>query len=87
MTDRGNADDRSRHQRSDRGKTGSGAESAEGIHSTKGKEPEERSAVEHAHGELLCWQPLAAWLIYLSNSCRLDWKRTGRDAALLASVR
>ena len=49
MTDRerGANDDRSGHQ----GKTGAGAESSEGIHSTKGKRPEERSAVEHAHGE------------------------------------
>jgi hypothetical protein len=36
---------------SDQGKTGAGAESSEGIHSTKGKQPEKRSAVEHAHGE------------------------------------
>jgi len=36
---------------SDQGKTGAGAEASEGIHSTKGKRPEERSAVEHAHGE------------------------------------
>jgi len=89
MTDRENANDRSRHQGggrddegfegspssaagvpdgeegsilegeqsrrgvtgSDRGNTGAGAESAEGIHSTKGNPPAERSAVEHAHGE------------------------------------
>lgn len=36
---------------SDRGNTGAGAESAEGIHGSKGKQPEERSGVEHAHGE------------------------------------
>jgi len=36
---------------SDRGQTGAGAESSEGIHSTKGNQPEKRSAVEHAHGE------------------------------------
>ena len=36
---------------SDQGKTGAGAESSEGIHSTKGNQPEKRSAVEHAHGE------------------------------------
>ena len=36
---------------SDRGDTGAGAEASEGIHSTKGKRPEDRSAVEHAHGE------------------------------------
>jgi hypothetical protein len=36
---------------SDRGETGAGAESAEGIHSTKGNQPEKGSAVEHAHGE------------------------------------
>ena len=36
---------------SDQGKTGAGAESSEGIHSTKGNQPEQRSAVEHAHGE------------------------------------
>ena len=36
---------------SDQGKTGVGSESAEGIHSTKGNQPEKRSAVEHAHGE------------------------------------
>ena len=36
---------------SDRANTGAGAEAAEGIHSTKGKAPSERSAVEHAHGE------------------------------------
>lgn len=49
MTDReqGANDDRSGHQ----GKTGAGAEASQGIHSTKGKRPEERSAVEHAHGE------------------------------------
>ena len=33
------------------GNTGAGAEASEGIHSTKGKRPEETSAVEHAHGE------------------------------------
>jgi len=37
--------------KSDRGQSGAGAESAEGIHSTKGNQPEKRSAVEHAHGE------------------------------------
>jgi hypothetical protein len=37
--------------KSDRGESGAGAESAEGIHSTKGNQPEKRSAVEHAHGE------------------------------------
>ena len=36
---------------SDRGATGAGAESAEGIHSTEGNPPDQRSAVEHAHGE------------------------------------
>ena len=36
---------------SDRGETGAGAESAQGIHSAKADPPEERSAVEHAHGE------------------------------------
>jgi hypothetical protein len=36
---------------SDRANTGAGAEAAEGVHSTKGKEPDEKSAVEHAHGE------------------------------------
>ena len=36
---------------SDRGNTGAGAESAEGIHGSKGKQPEDRSGVEHAHGE------------------------------------
>ena len=36
---------------SDRAKTGAGAEASEGIHSTKGKRPDERSGVEHAHGE------------------------------------
>jgi hypothetical protein len=56
MTDRGNSrnDDRSRNQgsgRRDEGKTGAGSEASEGIHSAKGKRPEEPSAVEHAHGE------------------------------------
>jgi len=36
---------------SDRASTGAGAEAAEGIHSTKGKRPEDASSVEHAHGE------------------------------------
>ena len=36
---------------SDRANTGAGAEAAEGMHSTKGREPEDRSGVEHAHGE------------------------------------
>ena len=36
---------------SDGGKTGAGAESSEGIHSAKGNRPDQRSAVEHAHGE------------------------------------
>ena len=36
---------------SDQGQTGAGSESAEGIHSTKGNRPNQRSAVEHAHGE------------------------------------
>ena len=36
---------------SDRGDTGAGAEASEGIHSTKGKRPDDRSGVEHAHGE------------------------------------
>lgn len=36
---------------SDRGNTGAGAEASEGIHSTKGNRSDERSAVEHAHGE------------------------------------
>ena len=35
----------------EKGSTGAGAEAAEGIHSTKGKRPEEPSAVEDAHGE------------------------------------
>jgi hypothetical protein len=35
----------------EKGNTGAGAEASEGIHSTKGKRPEEPSAVEHAHGE------------------------------------
>ncbi len=47
MTDRGNATNDDRSQ----GKTGAGSESSEGIHSAKGKRPEEPSAVEHAHGE------------------------------------
>jgi hypothetical protein len=45
MTDRGKATN------DDRGETGAGAEASEGIHSTKGKRPEERSAVERAHAE------------------------------------
>ena len=63
MTDRGNAkNDRSRQQgegrrdeasRDDagtRGNTGAGAEASEGIHSTKGKRPEERECeLEIAH--------------------------------------
>ena len=36
---------------SDRAKTGAGAEAAEGMHSSKEREPEERSGVERAHGE------------------------------------
>ena len=36
---------------SDVGNTGAGAEAAEGLHSTKGRRPEERSGVERAHGE------------------------------------
>ena len=36
---------------SDRGNTGAGAEASEGIHSAKGGRAEDRSAVEHAHGE------------------------------------
>ena len=36
---------------SDRANTGAGAEAAEGMHSSKGRQPEERSGVEHAHGE------------------------------------
>lgn len=36
---------------SDRGSTGAGAEAAEGMHSSKGRSPHERSGVEHAHGE------------------------------------
>ena len=36
---------------SDRANTGAGAEAAEGIHGSKGKQPQERSGVEHAHGE------------------------------------
>jgi len=66
MTDRGNAkNERSRQQdergrdegvdggmaESDRGNTGAGAEASEGIHSAKGKRPEDPSAVTHAHGE------------------------------------
>lgn len=35
----------------EQGKTGAGAEASEGIRSTKGKQPEDPSAVEHAHGE------------------------------------
>lgn len=35
----------------DTASTGAGAEAAEGMHSAKGKRPQERSAVEHAHGE------------------------------------
>ena len=35
----------------DRANTGAGAEAAEGIHGSKGKQPQERSGVEHAHGE------------------------------------
>jgi hypothetical protein len=35
----------------DRGNTGAGSEAAEGIHSTKPRQPEQRSGVEHAHGE------------------------------------
>ena len=36
---------------SDRASKGAGAEAAEGMHSAKGKRPDESSAVEHAHGE------------------------------------
>ena len=36
---------------SDRANTGAGSEAAEGIHSTKGRQEDERSGVEHAHGE------------------------------------
>lgn len=36
---------------SDHEKTGAGAEASEGIHDSKGKQPEEQSGVEHAHGE------------------------------------
>ena len=36
---------------SDVGQTGAGAEAAEAVHSTKGNRPDQRSAVEHAHGE------------------------------------
>ena len=36
---------------SESGTTGAGAESSEGIHSSKGNRPDQRSAVEHAHGE------------------------------------
>jgi hypothetical protein len=36
---------------SDRGNTGAGAEAAEGIHSAEPRDPQERSGVEHAHGE------------------------------------
>lgn len=35
----------------DRANTGAGAEAAEGMHSSKGRSPEERSGVERAHGE------------------------------------
>ena len=35
----------------DTANTGAGAEAAEGIHSMKGKQPKEPSAVERAHGE------------------------------------
>ena len=43
--------DSDRAPTSDRANTGAGAEAAEGIHSTEGHSPEERSGVEHAHGE------------------------------------
>lgn len=33
------------------GNTGAGAEAAEGLHSTKERSQQERSGVEHAHGE------------------------------------
>ena len=36
---------------SDRGNTGAGAEAAEGMHSSKGRDEGDRSGVEHAHGE------------------------------------
>jgi hypothetical protein len=36
---------------SDRGSTGAGAEAAEGLHSAEGRSQQERSGVEHAHGE------------------------------------
>jgi hypothetical protein len=36
---------------SDRANSGAGAEAAEGIHSTKGRSQQDRSGVEHAHGE------------------------------------
>src|SRR5215208_444005 len=36
---------------SDRASTGAGAEGAEGIHSSKERDPSEKSGVEHAHGE------------------------------------
>jgi hypothetical protein len=62
MTDRGNAkNDRSKQQDEDEGledgaasvpgKTGAGSEASEGIHSAKGKGPDDPSAVTHAHGE------------------------------------
>jgi hypothetical protein len=36
---------------SDQANKGAGAEAAEGMHATKGKRPDQSSAVEHAHGE------------------------------------
>ena len=57
---RGGSDEQSRHQGqgrddegfdNDRANTGAGAESAEGIHGSKVKQPRERSGAEHAHGE------------------------------------
>jgi len=40
-----------RKDSSDRVNTGAGAEAAEGIHSTKGRRPEEPSGVEHTADE------------------------------------
>jgi hypothetical protein len=31
-------------------------------------------------------QPLAAWLIYVANSCKVRWLKAGRQAADLASI-
>jgi hypothetical protein len=35
----------------DRANTGAGAEASEGMHSSKGRSPEDKSGVEQAHGE------------------------------------